>query len=231
MTSRIGVVIPAFKHPEFAVEAVQSVIAQDVFDEIAVAISIDGCPFESTRALLGMFPSLHPNVHVLRWENAGPGAARNRAIDYLLARYDSLDSFYFLDADNRLTPTALRRARERLLASDRGWVYPQIKAFGAAWTADYDIGYSSLAHAHLANICDMGSMIRREVLDGGVRFDEDRSNGYEDWDFWLQCIRKGWRGESMPDFGLEYRRRAASRFMVERMSDAAAVSRLKQRHR
>lgn len=230
MTPRIAVVIPVYKHPEFAVEAVRSVIAQDVFDEIAVAISVDGCPLESTHALMGVFPALHSNIHVLTWDNGGPGAARNRAIDYLLARYDSVDSFFFLDADNRLTPTALRRARERLLASDRGWVYPQLKAFGAEWTADYDIGYSSLAHVHLANICDMGSMIRREILDGGVRFDEDRKNGYEDWDFWLQCIRKGWRGQAMADFGLEYRRRAASRLTIERMSDHGAMSHLKRRH-
>lgn len=230
MTPRIAVVTPVYKHPEFAVEAVRSVIAQDAFPDTVTAISIDGCPFGSTRDLLQVFPATYPNIHLLTRVNGGPGAARNRAIDYLLGRYPSVDSVFFLDADNRLTPPALRRARERLLASDRGWLFPQIKTFGVEWSADYDIGYSSLAHSQVANLCDMGSMVRREILDGGVRFDEDRGNGFEDWDFWMQCVERGWRGEAATDFGLEYRRRAVSRFTVERLSEESAVEHIRRRH-
>jgi glycosyltransferase involved in cell wall biosynthesis len=74
-------------------------------------------------------------------------------------------------------------------------------------------------------------MISLDVFRAGVRFDADRQNGFEDWEFWLSCIEHGFVGEPCHDTTFEYRLRAESRFKEANRDRAASVSFLRKRHR
>ena len=105
------------------------------------------------------------------------------------------------------------------------------------WRAHYGDHYSRLIHCIADNICDTGSMISIAVFKngiafkGGIRFDEDRQNGFEDWEFWLSCIEAGFVGEPCHDTAFEYRLRAESRFKEANRDRASSISFLRKRHK
>ncbi|PMW75299.1 glycosyl transferase family 1, partial [Pseudomonas sp. GW460-12-1-14-LB3] len=79
----------------------------------------------------------------------------------------------------------------RLSSGKAGWIYTNIDTFSVNWRAHYGDSYSRLIHCITDNICDTGSMISIDVFNSGVRFDDDRQNGFEDWEFWLSAIEAG----------------------------------------
>ena len=162
-----------------------------------------------------------------------PGrAARAIArIDYVLEHLPEAKAVYFLDADNRVLPGTIETLYQQLLSSGCGWVYTNIDTFSVNWRAHYGNRYSRLVHCITDNICDTGSMISIDVFRAGVRFDDDRQNGFEDWEFWLSCIEHGFVGVPCHDTAFEYRLRAESRFKEANRERATSVSFLSKRHK
>ena len=190
----------------------------------------DGCPLAETDTSVFAFALSDPRIVYLRKPNGGPSSARNLAIDFALARFPGMRAVFFLDSDNRLTPTALQTGYDALFERPgTGWVYSHIDSFGVEWTANYGVPYSAMLHVIYDNFCDTGSFVCRDILKSGIRFDEDARSGYEDWDFWLQCLAKGFRGRHVP-FGFSYRQRPESRFREMNRLRGAVLERLRQRH-
>ena len=109
--------------------------------------------------------------------------------------------------DRRNAPRDSREVAEQ--DPEVGWVYPNIDMFGQEWNSDYSGEYSVLRHLE-ENICEAGSLVRRAVFERGARFDESMRLGFEDWDFWLGAIERGFRGKHLENFGFRYRRRPES---------------------
>jgi glycosyltransferase involved in cell wall biosynthesis len=109
----VAVVIPTFNHAHFLSEALASVMAQTrPVDEIVV---VDDGSQDDPAAVVARYPG----VRLIRQENAGLSAARNRG----LAAIES-DCVTFLDADDILCPTAIAN-NTALLAQhpEAGFVY------------------------------------------------------------------------------------------------------------
>jgi glycosyltransferase involved in cell wall biosynthesis len=224
------VIVPTYSHPVLLSEALHSALSQKTDFEFAVVVCSDGCPLAETDRILTAFTLADPRVIYLRKRNGGPSSARNFAIDFALQTFPSMRAVYFLDADNRLADTALQIGYRALCRDPAlGWAYPTIDSFGINWTANYAIPYSPLLHVIHENFCDTGSFVSRKVLESGVRFDESALNGYEDWDFWLQALSRGFRGKHVP-FGFYYRQRPESRFREMNRSRAAMTELLRKRH-
>lgn len=101
----IVVAMPLYGHAALVLEAIASVLASKLAGcRVAVVVSVDGDPRQETFDQLLLYAAAHPAVHVLFGANAGPGGARNRAIDYVLANLPEAEAVYFLDADNRVLP-------------------------------------------------------------------------------------------------------------------------------
>ncbi|MDX0529441.1 glycosyltransferase [Sinorhizobium medicae] len=231
-TDLIVVAMPLYGHAALVLEAIESVLASKLSGcSVAVVVSVDGDPRQETFDQLLLYAAAHPAVHVLFGANAGPGGARNRAIEYVLANLPEAEAVYFLDADNRVLPGTIETLYRQLRTSGCGWIYTNIDTFSVSWRAHYGNRYSRLLHCITDNICDTGSMISLDVFRAGVRFDADRQNGFEDWEFWLSCIEHGFVGEPCHDTTFEYRLRAESRFKEANRDRAASVSFLRKRHR
>jgi glycosyltransferase involved in cell wall biosynthesis len=208
----VAIIIPTFRHSVFLVDAVVSALTQETAFEIRIVIVDDGCPHADTRRTAASLAAAHPGrIDYIRRRNGGLSAARNSGVNYALARWPTLRAIYFLDADNTIEPHAIDRAFKLLIANPTvGWIYPNIKMFGCS-THYYDFSgpYSILLHLK-ANFSDAASLVSRAVFDKGCRFDEEMRQGYEDWEFWMQCIEAGFIGQHLPDFGLRYRKRPES---------------------
>lgn len=112
-----GVVIPYFQRkPGVLSETLKSVAQQDVKVPVIVTIVDDQSPVPAELEVdTAIFPE-NFDVKVIRQPNAGPGAARNRALDALR----EVDYIAFLDSDDRWEPHHLSSA---LHAFEHGFDY------------------------------------------------------------------------------------------------------------
>lgn len=229
---RLAIVIPVYKHSILLTEAIESALAQQADFGIAVIVVDDGCPFPETELIGVAYAAAHANVYYVRKTNGGLSSARNYGIEFALDLFPGLEAVYFLDADNRITPSAMQDVFDFLQSRPEiAWVYPNIDKFGIAWNGSYQAPYSRLLHLTFDNICEAGSMVARRVLDAGIRFDESMKAGFEDWDFWLQCISNGFTGANYPFFGFDYRQRAESMLRDSHRTKAAIMSYIREKHK
>ena len=114
---------------------------------------------------------------------------------------------------------------------DVDWIYPNIDKFGIEWSGNYSAEYSKLLHVTFDNICEAGSLISRRLVDAGIRFDEAMKSGFEDWDFWLQALDKGFKGANYPYFGFEYRQRAESMLRDSNRTRESILSYIRAKHK
>lgn len=233
----VAVAIPLYGHAALVVEAIESVFASKTKRRLQVVVSVDGDPCREVFDQLALYAAARPDLHVIFGSNVGPGGARNRAIDYILEVLPDTKAVYFLDADNRVLPTTIDTLYQRLIEQGVGWIYTNIDTFSVKWRAHYGNSYSRLTHCIADNICDTGSMLSMEIFNNGItfrsgiRFDEDRQNGFEDWEFWLSCIESGFIGAPCHDTAFDYRLRAESRFKEANRDRASSISFLRRRHK
>ncbi|GEM_PF-228942 len=232
LSPTVAILIPAYKHSVLLTEAIDSALAQDAPFDIAVVIVDDGCPYPETAHVGQLYALSEPHVFYLRKQNGGLSSARNYGIEFALRTFPEVEAVYFLDADNRITPTAIREIFRFMAEDDRiDWVYPNIDKFGIEWNGNYTTEYSRLLHLTFDNICEAGSLVSRRLLDAGIRFDETMKSGFEDWDFWLQAIDNGFVGSNHPFFGFEYRQRAESMLRDSNRMREGILSYIRDKHK
>ncbi len=231
-TPRLAVVVPIYRHSVLLAEAIESVLAQRAGFPIQLVLVNDGCPHRETDLVCREYALSYPErITYLRKPNGGLSDARNHGIRHALATWPSVEAIYMLDADNRLRPDAMANAMAALEQyPDAGWIYPNIDMFGLSWAGDYGGDYSLLIHT-VMNVCEAGSLIRRDVFDAGVYFDTSFKSGFEDWDFFLTAAEAGFRGRNIDNFGFLYRKRAES-MLADSERDAEAIrSEMRKKHK
>lgn len=229
---RVAIVIPVYKHSVLVGEAIICALQQQTEFPLAIVIVNDGCPFAETDRIGREFAAAHPDrVIYLARPNGGLSAARNTGIDFALTTWPSVEAIYLLDADNRITPHSIDRAFRVLEEHPEvGWVYPSIHMFGQEDSGNYRGDYSVLRHLHF-NTCEAGSMVRRAVFEAGCRYDESMKLGFEDWEFWWQAIAAGFRGQHLPEFGFQYRKRPESMLRDSERDRSGIVDYMRRKHR
>ncbi|WCL55124.1 glycosyltransferase family A protein [Gimibacter soli] len=236
-TLPVGVVIPAYGHPQFLAETIASACEQTCrFDHYVVVVD-DECRYEDTRRVTQELMALYPGrLFYLRQPNTRLPGARNAGIRFLMDLLPDLDAIFLLDADNRLAPWALQRYRD-ILGDDPavGWAYPDIAFFGMNRVdGGVDIRetapeYSRLKHL-VSNLCEAGSMVRASLFRDGVFFDEAMKYGLEDWDFWLSAVEAGYTGVRARDCGFFYRRRPESMIADAQRHSSVWLDKLQSKH-
>jgi glycosyltransferase involved in cell wall biosynthesis len=199
--SDITVVIPCFNHGRFLLESVQSALALDGGPPKVLVVD-DGSRDEETVAVLDELPA---EVEVIRQPNSGVSVARNTGFE----RSES-ELLLMVDADDRLTPDALDVLRPPLEANPEvGYCYGLMKLIGA-WSGvlrfpDFDpyiLLHRSIAGAQLG-------LVRRRCWEDAHGFDP-AIDGYEDWDFCLSALERGWVGLQVDRVTHEYRKHERS---------------------
>jgi glycosyltransferase involved in cell wall biosynthesis len=103
VTPTISVMIGVFNAEPYLGEAISSVLAQD-YEPLELIVVDDGSDDGSADVVKSF-----PEVRYVFQENAGNGAARNRAVEEA-----SGELFAFLDADDRFTPGKLQLQKATL---------------------------------------------------------------------------------------------------------------------
>jgi succinoglycan biosynthesis protein ExoO len=188
-------------------------------------IVVDDRSSDESAAIVATAADTDSRVRLLEQDrNAGPGAARNRAIAAARGRFVAI-----LDSDDLMAPDRLRRLVARAEADDADIVADNLLAFedGAdpqagqpfldprwfaapRWISLSEVIRSSRMYARRPGLGYLKPLIRTAPLRAaGVRYDERLRIG-EDYDFLLRLLAKGLRLRLEPHAGYRYRRHVAS---------------------
>lgn len=208
----VSVVVPHFNLGRYVGEAVESVLRQRTAVGEVIVVDDGSTEASSVEAIERL--EREGRVRVIRQENAGPAAARNRGLREARGEW-----VMFLDADDVIEPTLV----EDLLTCARrcpecGYVTCLMSCFEEDPSRPVG-GWVPLGPVRdvlpVINVGGLasGTIFRREALAAAGGFDEGVS-GYEDWDLFCRVARMGWRGEVVPKFLSHHRERADSREKV-----------------
>jgi glycosyltransferase involved in cell wall biosynthesis len=220
MNDDVTVVITCFNYGAFLAASVESALAQDGGAPRVIVVD-DGSTDAQTLAELDRLP---PQVELLRQANAGVAEARNAGLRRARTRYALA-----LDADDRLVADALQRLRAPLEAEPAlGFSYGIMRFFGT-WEGVLSMPpYDPYRLLYRHNI-GSAALIRRELFEDVGGYDPAFA-GYEDWEFWLHALERGWQGRRVEAVTLLYRRHGPTRHLGARPRYRATFRQLHGKH-
>ncbi len=187
MPDLISVVIPVYNRTAILAETVASVLAQ-TYRPLEILVVDDGSTEDVAAALAGLpRHDANASIVVIRQENQGPGAARNRAIRSAWGALIAL-----LDSDDAWLPTKLERQVASLSAHpDASFCYCQFSVPAGSEVLVRPASpqsYEELIRQKL-RIAPSTLLLRREVFERVGYFRSDVI-GPEDFDFVLRLMAR-----------------------------------------
>jgi glycosyltransferase involved in cell wall biosynthesis len=231
-TTRVAVVIPAWRQARYMAGAVRSALDQEISCGVGVVIVNDGCPDPETNRIGQTLRDADPDrVAYLKQENSGVSAARNAGIALALQRWPHVEHVFPLDADNQLSPHTLATLQAALEEHpEAAWASPALEFFGAE-DGGWQVPGPYLPYRQLfMNQSDAGSLIRRHLFDAGFAYDETLRYGFEDWELFLHATLAGHRGLLAGRCGFRYRRRPDSMLKGAQQRAERLEAEIRDRH-
>ena len=203
----VSVVIPCYNQAQFLPESVASVVAQ-TYENWEIVIVNDGSPdntSEVARNLIAMYP--HKSIRLIEKANGGLASARNAGIAAATGEY-----IMPLDADDKLSSNGLDYLMNISLNSEVPCVaFGSYKMFGLEHhiVNSYDL-YSG-ENIKNFNMLHPSSLYHKSVWDLVKGYKEGMIvQGYEDWEFWVNCHRQNIPFLGTREVVINYRRTEGS---------------------
>ncbi len=195
-TPRVSVVIPTYQDPDRALEAVASVLAQDLADWEVILVDDGSVKRDQVRVAEGLAQLGDARLrYVPSQRNRGPARARNLGIRLAHGRY-----LAFLDADDLWHPTKLSHqlsAMQNARAAISCTAYENVTI--ATGERRMRIPPAQISYAQLLRQNSMGCstvMLDRQII-GRSYFPDIRMR--QDFAHWLRILRSGHQALGLPD--------------------------------
>lgn len=196
----LSVVIPNFNQAETLMEAIDSALNQTVPCQI---IYVDDGSTDDSLVLA----KTYPEITVISQVNKGLASARNTGImwahgDYVLP----------LDADDILEPTCVKRILEVAEKTNADIIAPSFKAFGVSNGEVILVKNPSLEDFKHSNQIGYCSAIKLSALLGIGGYNPKMIYGWEDYDLWVDLLKRGCIIETIPEILWNYRTKEKSMY-------------------
>lgn len=224
--SLVSVVIPCYEQAQFLTEAVESVVAQ-TYPCWEIVIVNDGSP-DATSPVAQRLILKHAGrkIRLIEKKNGGLSDARNAGVRVARGRY-----ILPLDADDRIAPEFLAKTVALLDGNPEiGIAYTDWVYFGGANFRRDAIDYDFARLCGKENLFTCTSLYRREAWDAVGGYNSNMTRGLEDWDFWIGCGEKGFRGRRIPEPLFFYRAKNGSMIQTLRPHLQAMFARIILNH-
>lgn len=219
----VTVVIPCFNYGRFVRRAVDSALGQEGADVRVVVVDDGSTDRRSAAACEACRGAGGGRVEVIRQENRGLPAARNRG-----AAGAQTEFLAFLDADDWLEPGFARDLGAAVRAEEAAGRGAEVShAFGQqrmAGPRGEDRGVWAVPEWDpvlllMTNLHAVTALVKRERFEAVGGFDESMRVGYEDWDLWLRFAGRGWRGTRVRRPVFTWLRHSGGETMISRAVD------------
>jgi glycosyltransferase involved in cell wall biosynthesis len=224
----VTVCIPCFNQAEYLSEALESVAAQTV-PPLEVLVIDDGST-DDTGAVASVWAQSLP-LGLVRVTNRGLPNARNTAL--MLARGEA---FLPLDADDWLDPHYIERTLP-LLEAGADVVLTGIQEHGeqrnGAYMPGFDMPWTSVSVDILLydyNRFYYCSLFRTRTLREVGGYNGRMTLGYEDWDLWIDLMKRGVRFDAVQETLFNYRTKASSMWHEAEARRAEIVAEIHRHH-
>lgn len=199
----MSIIIPVYNTGDTLNYTIDSVLSQ-TYSNIEVILVNDG---SSDQATLDALDRLTGQVTIINQTNRGLPAARNVGIRASLGKY-----IICLDSDDCIDKKYVEKIAKTFIESDDNKlaiVSSLVQAFGASheqWSVpDYDP-----AKLKYSNVLPVASAFTKLAWEKSGGYDESFRKGFEDWDFWISIVEKGYRWKVIKTPLFYYRRKANS---------------------
>jgi peptidoglycan/xylan/chitin deacetylase (PgdA/CDA1 family) len=204
----ISVVIPAYNRESTLQSSLDSLLAQTLTGWEAIVVD-DGSG-DGTAAVAEEYARRDSRISVRHQVNRGVSAARNVGIAAAGGEW-----LFFLDADDRIAPTAFENllsaaeARPEATAIHGGYVYVSADGREVRVARPDESDDLFPLFARTCAIAIQTCLVRTELVRAVGGFDE-RLVTCEDWDLWQRLARAGAVFAAIPDYIAFYELRAGS---------------------
>ena len=185
----ISIIMPCFNHGKYIHEALTSIKKEEILYPYEVIIVDDGSTDMDTLATLEELKNQGYNV--IHQKNAGPAAARNKAIENSKGKY-----ILPLDSDNKLTSEYINTGVAVLEKGECQIVYCTPFFFGDvnAGARKFKSQPFDIIELLAANYIDSCALFLKEVWMKNKGFDTGLPYyGHEDWEFWINAYSNGFK--------------------------------------
>lgn len=198
----VSIITPAYKAASVVGETIRSVLAQTHTNwEMLIAEDCSPAP-DTTREVIREWQAKEPRIRLLALEkNGGPAMARNAALEQAKGRW-----LAFLDSDDLWLPRKLELSIGHAKAHDAAFVFTGFRRMSAdgQTVGRYVNAPRSLSYRQLlGNTAIATSTV---LLDhqkvGEVRM---KKTYYDDFDCWLQILKRGHRAMGLDEDLMRYR--------------------------
>ena len=188
---RVSVIVPLYNKAPYIRECLASVFAQR-YQNFEVIVVDDGSTDD------GHIEVLHWPARLIRISNSGPVFARN------LGFANSTGDFILpLDADDWVDPTYLEKTVPICKEYGVGFVSTDMVRFGKV-NDILPARSLTLEEEKNANEIPCCSVVKREAFVQAEGYNQT-ANGYEDWDLWIDILKRGWTHRVVNESLFHYR--------------------------
>jgi glycosyltransferase involved in cell wall biosynthesis len=202
---KVSVFVPCYNMGDYIDEAIQSIYAQ-TYKDYEIIIVDDGSTDPYTLKQLNNISDQHPEIQIFYKENSGLSGAKNYGIERSNGEY-----IVCLDADDKLAPKYLEKTVKLMDQKKSDNV-----AFATTWVQEFGLrdniwrtsGFD-IPRLLTTNVVHAGSIFRKDVWKevGGFK---NVGASYEDWEFWLNIVEKGYKWDIAEEVLFFYRIRKNS---------------------
>lgn len=219
----VSVVIPVYNTGSTMDETINSVLKQS-YKNIEIIVVNDGSTDNQTIEKLN---KLDKNIRIINQINKGLPAARNAGIASSCGEY-----IVCLDSDDCINKKYVKKVVDKfeVISSEKvAIISSYIQAFGVS-SEQWETPESGIDKLKYSNVLPVASAFTKKSWELVGGYDESFNKGFEDWDFWLSIIEKGFSWALVKEPLFYYRRKKVSMITSSNESRQEINSKIISKH-
>jgi glycosyltransferase involved in cell wall biosynthesis len=199
----VSVIVPVYNTGDTLNDTIRSLLKQ-TYKSFEIIVVNDG---SNDSLTVDKLKKLSKDIKVINQNNKGLPAARNTGIANSNGKY-----IICLDSDDCLNKKYIEKVVDKFeKTNDKtvAIVSSYVQAFGIS-NEQWEVPEFSVEKIKYSNVLPVASAFTKESwrLVGG--YDESFNKGFEDWDFWLSIVEKGYSWTLIKEPIFYYRRKKTS---------------------
>ncbi|ULC60565.1 glycosyltransferase family 2 protein [Flaviramulus sp. BrNp1-15] len=199
----VSIVVPCFNHAHFLNEALQSVLNQTYKNWECIIVN-DGSP-DNTEEVAINWCEKDNRFKYLYKDNGGLSSARNAGIKISTGKY-----ILALDADDILHKDYILKTLKILQQNPDLAIVSSYRKFFVGnisnVTKTYEASGNTYRDLMFENVLMPSSIYRKACWVEVGGYDESMTKGFEDWEFWISILKRGWKYKFVEEYLFYYRK-------------------------